>query len=157
MRQLFRGRLESETDSSTPAGEDGSRIIIRWQRSGRGRGGMRGDSQNLRYSFILMSLQLEENERHAGNILPISISRCKRRIVTHRMHSPTCPVLCTLTSKTSLLLARKTKEASQCNAFRCGVAAKRSKTYGKLPTRLVDTRCTKRLLKGESVVFALRI
>ncbi|KAH7929415.1 tRNA pseudouridine synthase D [Leucogyrophana mollusca] len=42
VRELFGGKLESETDMSTPAGDDGSRIVIKWSRRGGGRGGGRG-------------------------------------------------------------------------------------------------------------------
>ncbi|KAF8138435.1 tRNA pseudouridine synthase D [Boletus edulis] len=41
VRKQFKGKLESETDMSTPAGEEGSRIIIKWSRRGGGRGGSR--------------------------------------------------------------------------------------------------------------------
>ncbi|KAG9317426.1 tRNA pseudouridine synthase D [Chiua virens] len=40
VRKLFNGKLESETDMATPAGEEGSRISIKWSRSG-GRGAAR--------------------------------------------------------------------------------------------------------------------
>lgn len=101
--------------------------------------------------------QLEENERRAGNTLPIFTSRCKRQTATHRTHSRTCPVLCTSTSRTSPLLVRRTKEVSQCNAYHCGAATKLSIMCGKLPIRSVGAQSTRRLLRGESVVFALRI
>jgi tRNA pseudouridine13 synthase len=42
VRELFGGKLDSETDMSTPAGDDGSRIVIKWSRHGGGRGGGRG-------------------------------------------------------------------------------------------------------------------
>ncbi|GBE79670.1 pseudouridine synthase [Sparassis latifolia] len=42
IRQLFGGKLDSETDTTTPAGEEGSRIVIKWSRRGTGRGGGRG-------------------------------------------------------------------------------------------------------------------
>ncbi|KAG1755584.1 tRNA pseudouridine synthase D [Suillus lakei] len=42
VRELFGGKLDSETDMSTPAGDDGSRIAIKWSRNGGGRGGGRG-------------------------------------------------------------------------------------------------------------------
>ncbi|KAG2116077.1 tRNA pseudouridine synthase D [Suillus discolor] len=42
VRELFGGKLDSETDMSTPAGDDGSRIVIKWSRNGGGRGGGRG-------------------------------------------------------------------------------------------------------------------
>ncbi|KAG2367275.1 tRNA pseudouridine synthase D [Suillus spraguei] len=42
VRELFGGKLDSETDMSTPAGDNGSRIVIKWSRHGGGRGGGRG-------------------------------------------------------------------------------------------------------------------
>ncbi|THV08431.1 tRNA pseudouridine synthase D [Dendrothele bispora CBS 962.96] len=39
VRELFGGKLESETDPSAPASEDGSRIVIKWSKRGVGRGG----------------------------------------------------------------------------------------------------------------------
>ncbi|KAI0701819.1 pseudouridine synthase [Cytidiella melzeri] len=43
IRELFAGKLESETDTSSPATDDGSRIAIRWsKRGGGGRGGRGG-------------------------------------------------------------------------------------------------------------------
>ncbi|KAG2077310.1 tRNA pseudouridine synthase D [Suillus decipiens] len=42
VRELFGGKLDSETDMSTPAGDNGSRIVIKWSRRGGGRGGGRG-------------------------------------------------------------------------------------------------------------------
>ena len=44
IRELFGGKLDSETDTTTPADDEGSRIVIKWSRSaGRGgRGGGRG-------------------------------------------------------------------------------------------------------------------
>ncbi|KAG2141802.1 tRNA pseudouridine synthase D [Suillus bovinus] len=41
VRELFGGKLDSETDMSTP-GDDGSCIVIKWSRNGGGRGGGRG-------------------------------------------------------------------------------------------------------------------
>ena len=101
--------------------------------------------------------QLEEKERRAGNTLPIFTSRYKRQTATHRTRSRTCPVLCMSTSRTSLLLAQRTKEASQFNGYHCGVATKLSMMCGRLPIRSVGALSTRRLLRGENVVFALRI
>ncbi|KAF9008970.1 pseudouridine synthase [Cyathus striatus] len=42
IRELFKGKLDTETDSSTSAGDDGARIVIKWARRGGGRGGGRG-------------------------------------------------------------------------------------------------------------------
>lgn len=42
MRTLFGGKLDTETDTSTPATDEGSRIVIKWARRGGGRGGSRG-------------------------------------------------------------------------------------------------------------------
>ncbi|KIJ70068.1 hypothetical protein HYDPIDRAFT_23214 [Hydnomerulius pinastri MD-312] len=42
VRKLFKGKFESETDMSAPAGDEGSRISIKWSRRGGGRGGARG-------------------------------------------------------------------------------------------------------------------
>ncbi|KAJ4478250.1 pseudouridine synthase [Lentinula aciculospora] len=39
IRELFGGKLDSETDTSTPATEEGSRIMVKWSRRGVGRGG----------------------------------------------------------------------------------------------------------------------
>ncbi|KAF5363345.1 hypothetical protein D9756_000469 [Leucocoprinus leucothites] len=44
IRELFSGRLESETDTSNPSADDGSRIVIRWGRRG-GRGGRGGTAR----------------------------------------------------------------------------------------------------------------
>lgn len=41
IRQLFGGRLESETDTSSSSTEEGFRVVVRWNRRG-GRGGGRG-------------------------------------------------------------------------------------------------------------------
>jgi tRNA pseudouridine13 synthase len=42
IRELFAGKLETETDSSAPSTEGGSRIAIKWARHNSGRGGGRG-------------------------------------------------------------------------------------------------------------------
>ena len=42
VRELFGGKFDSETDMLTSAGDDGSRIVIKWSRNGGGRGGGRG-------------------------------------------------------------------------------------------------------------------
>ncbi|KAI9574709.1 tRNA pseudouridine synthase D [Boletus coccyginus] len=47
VRKLFKGKLESETDISTPAGDEGSRITIRWSRRGGGRGGSRARGERV--------------------------------------------------------------------------------------------------------------
>ncbi|KAJ3789478.1 pseudouridine synthase [Lentinula aff. detonsa] len=39
IRKLFDGKLDSETDTSAPATEEGSRIVVKWSRRGVGRGG----------------------------------------------------------------------------------------------------------------------
>ncbi|EGO27814.1 hypothetical protein SERLADRAFT_354961 [Serpula lacrymans var. lacrymans S7.9] len=39
VRDLFGGKLESETDTTSPASDDGSRIVIKWSKRGGGRGG----------------------------------------------------------------------------------------------------------------------
>jgi tRNA pseudouridine13 synthase len=39
IRELFHGKLDSETDSTGPASDEGSRIVIKWGRKGSGRGG----------------------------------------------------------------------------------------------------------------------
>ncbi|KAF5344114.1 hypothetical protein D9758_008840 [Tetrapyrgos nigripes] len=39
IRDLFGGKLESETDSSAPSSEAGSRVVIKWSKRGVGRGG----------------------------------------------------------------------------------------------------------------------
>nr|VWO95201.1 Orotidine 5'-phosphate decarboxylase (EC (OMP decarboxylase) (OMPDCase) (OMPdecase) (Uridine 5'-monophosphate synthase) (UMP synthase) [Ganoderma boninense] len=45
-RDLFGGRLDTETDTTAPASDEGSRIVIKWSKrgggGGRGRGGGRG-------------------------------------------------------------------------------------------------------------------
>ncbi|EGO02191.1 hypothetical protein SERLA73DRAFT_48912 [Serpula lacrymans var. lacrymans S7.3] len=43
VRDLFGGKLESETDTTSPASDDGSRIVIKWSKRGGGRGGGRGE------------------------------------------------------------------------------------------------------------------
>ncbi|KAI0036796.1 pseudouridine synthase [Vararia minispora EC-137] len=47
IRELFEGKLDSETDTSTPAADEGSRIVVKWSHRGRGRGG-RGGSRGGR-------------------------------------------------------------------------------------------------------------
>ncbi|VDB85446.1 unnamed protein product [Peniophora sp. CBMAI 1063] len=43
IRELFGGKLDSETDTTSPAGDEGSRIVVKWSRSGgHGGGGGRG-------------------------------------------------------------------------------------------------------------------
>ncbi|KAH7887645.1 tRNA pseudouridine synthase D [Phlebopus sp. FC_14] len=42
VRDLFKGKLDSETDTSDPTGDDGSRIVIKWSKRGVGRGGAQG-------------------------------------------------------------------------------------------------------------------
>ena len=46
IRDLFGGKLDTETDTTAPPSDEGSRIVIKWSRSGggatRGRGGGRG-------------------------------------------------------------------------------------------------------------------
>ncbi|KAG6869284.1 hypothetical protein C0993_000037 [Termitomyces sp. T159_Od127] len=42
VRELFGGKLDTETDSTSPTSEDGSRIVIKWARRGGGRGSGRG-------------------------------------------------------------------------------------------------------------------
>lgn len=42
VRTLFGGKLETETDTTTPATDEGSRIVIKWSKAG-GRGGRGGD------------------------------------------------------------------------------------------------------------------
>lgn len=42
VRELFGGKLDTETDTTAPASDDGSRIVIRWSKAGGGRGGGRG-------------------------------------------------------------------------------------------------------------------
>ncbi|OSX60298.1 hypothetical protein POSPLADRAFT_1075036 [Postia placenta MAD-698-R-SB12] len=42
VRELFGGKLDTETDLNTPADDEGSRIVIKWSRRGSGRGGARG-------------------------------------------------------------------------------------------------------------------
>ncbi|KAJ4481683.1 pseudouridine synthase [Lentinula edodes] len=39
IRELFGGKLDSETDTSAPATDEGSRIVVKWSRRGVGRGG----------------------------------------------------------------------------------------------------------------------
>lgn len=39
IRELFLGKLDSETDSTGPPSDEGSRIVIKWGRKGSGRGG----------------------------------------------------------------------------------------------------------------------
>ncbi|KAH6915349.1 pseudouridine synthase [Coprinopsis sp. MPI-PUGE-AT-0042] len=41
VRELFKGKLDTETDTSVPS-DDGQRIVIKWGRGGRGGGGQRG-------------------------------------------------------------------------------------------------------------------
>lgn len=41
---MFGGKLDTETDTSTPTSDEGSRIIIKWARQGGGRAGRGGDS-----------------------------------------------------------------------------------------------------------------
>ncbi|KAF5390713.1 hypothetical protein D9757_002685 [Collybiopsis confluens] len=43
IRELFSGKLDSETDQSTTATDDGSRIVVKWSRRGVGRGGRERD------------------------------------------------------------------------------------------------------------------
>lgn len=40
IRELFKGKLDSETDTSKP--DEEGRIVIKWARHGQGRGGGRG-------------------------------------------------------------------------------------------------------------------
>ena len=45
IRELFNGKLDTETDTSAPAGDDGSRIVIKWARGGGNRGGRGGKAE----------------------------------------------------------------------------------------------------------------
>lgn len=45
IRQLFNGRLETETDTSNPSSEDGSCIVVRWGRGGGRGGAIRGTAE----------------------------------------------------------------------------------------------------------------
>lgn len=42
MRELFRGKLDSETHATASEADGGSQIAIKWARRGGGRGGSRG-------------------------------------------------------------------------------------------------------------------
>ncbi|EKM80137.1 hypothetical protein AGABI1DRAFT_120164 [Agaricus bisporus var. burnettii JB137-S8] len=46
IRQLFGGRLDSETDASNTSEEEGSRIVVRWGRRGGRGGGTRGTAEH---------------------------------------------------------------------------------------------------------------
>jgi tRNA pseudouridine13 synthase len=46
VRDLFGGKLDSETDTTTGGADEGSRIAIKWSRRGGGRGGGRGGRGN---------------------------------------------------------------------------------------------------------------
>lgn len=52
VRELFKGKLDSETDMTAPAGgaEEGSKIAIKWSRRG-GRGGARGGGRGMARVF----------------------------------------------------------------------------------------------------------
>ncbi|KAJ3566416.1 hypothetical protein NP233_g7023 [Leucocoprinus birnbaumii] len=45
IRELFNGRLDSETDTSNSSADDGSRIVVRWGRRGGRGGGTRGTAE----------------------------------------------------------------------------------------------------------------
>ncbi|KAF9451677.1 tRNA pseudouridine synthase D [Macrolepiota fuliginosa MF-IS2] len=45
IRLLFNGRLDSETDTTNPSAEDGSRIVVRWGRRGGRGGASRGNAE----------------------------------------------------------------------------------------------------------------
>lgn len=42
VRELFGGKLDSETDTTSPQDDGGSQVVIKWSRRGGGRGGGRG-------------------------------------------------------------------------------------------------------------------
>jgi len=61
IRELFGGKFETETDSSTPEG--GARITVKWAHQGQsnraqGRGGRRNDAGKFSYHNQLFTLSL---------------------------------------------------------------------------------------------------
>ena len=99
VRQLFKGNLDSETDTTSPNDDDdGLRISIRWVRGG-GRGGAKNIGKGLipvphssQWRFIEMYAQVAVEIGHLGGIFPRTyISRYKKRIVIHTTLSRTLP------------------------------------------------------------------
>lgn len=49
IRELFAGKLDSETDKSAPTTDVGSRIVVKWSRRGVGRGGRERKGKQLTF------------------------------------------------------------------------------------------------------------
>ncbi|KAJ3774471.1 pseudouridine synthase [Lentinula raphanica] len=87
IRRLFDGKLDSETDTSTPATDEGSKIVIKWSRRGVGRGGRErrdGDGGSERASrgtfppYIHFTLQKTNRDTqdalsHLSRMLKVSV------------------------------------------------------------------------------------
>ncbi|KAF8621631.1 hypothetical protein AX15_007649 [Amanita polypyramis BW_CC] len=77
IRRLFKGKLESETDSSSSAMSGGSCIIIRWARRGNERGG-RGTPRGTYPPYIHFTLQKTNRDTqdalgHLSRLLHVSV------------------------------------------------------------------------------------
>lgn len=68
IRQLFGGRLESETDTSNSSTEEGSRIVVRWGRRGGRGGAIRGTAEHAPRGtyppYIHFTLQKTNRDTH---------------------------------------------------------------------------------------------
>ncbi|KIJ99367.1 hypothetical protein K443DRAFT_133079 [Laccaria amethystina LaAM-08-1] len=79
IRELFHGKLDSETDSTGPASDEGSRIVIKWGRKGSGRGGNgRGVEPGVYPPYIHFTLQKTNRDTqdalgHLSRLLHVSI------------------------------------------------------------------------------------
>lgn len=71
IRELFNGKLDTETDTTAPASDDGSRIVIKWARGGGNRGGHggkadRGGKPTDRYLLIFDLILTNNYSGRAG-------------------------------------------------------------------------------------------
>lgn len=82
IRQLFGGRLDSETDTSNPSEEEGSRIVVRWGRRGGRGGGTRGTAEHAPRGtyppYIHFTLQKTNRDNqdalgHLSRLLRVSV------------------------------------------------------------------------------------
>lgn len=139
IRELFHGKLDSETDSTGPPSDEGSRIAIKWGRKGSGRGGNgRGvepgnadQSDAVVAQKFTLILQVKVVHLEAFT-LHTFISPFKKQIATPKMLWVIFLAFCTSALRICRSQERKTNVALLSNEFHSSAIIKQSKMFGDL-------------------------
>lgn len=139
IRDLFHGKLDSETDSTGPASDEGSRIVIKWGRKGSARGGnARGvepgnaDQSDAVVAPTFTLIFQVKVVRLEAFTLHTFISPFKKQIATPRMLWVIFLAFCTSASRICRSQERKTNVALLFNEFHSSATIKQLKMFGNL-------------------------